>query len=415
MIFFKKDENVGNGYKFAAIERGDIVNTVSSTGELEPIGTVEIGTQVSGTIDTVYVDFNDRVKRGQLIAVLDTTVLSTHCKDARNTVSRTKAQYDLSKIEYESEKSLFERGLTSEYKVDVAKTTMQSNRALYSSALTSLERAEQNLEYALIESPIDGMIIDRAVDPGQTVAASFSSPTLFIIAQDLSRMRILANVDESDIGLIDTGMTTRFEVPAYPDSIFKGRVTQVRLQPEVVSNVVNYTVVIEADNPGSILMPGMTATVDFLLEEKRDVLMVSNSALSFMPSQDILMAMREKMMKRRPPQNEIQSSDTSKPEEKTDSLQSDTLKTTLRENQETNSLNGMQRQRPKDMVILWVLDENADLKPIPVKKGVSDGINTEIIPLHEDVPVGTEIILSMPQPEEKKTNNNPFMPGRPRR
>ncbi len=402
-VFRSKTTN-SSGYEFVTVTRGDILNTASSTGELEPIGTVDIGTQVSGTVDTVFVDYNDIVKKGQLLVIIDTTVLSTHCQDARNSLSKTKAQYELSKLEFENETKLFDRKLTSEYKLNVARTSMEIDRASYSSAQIALDRAKQNLGYAIIASPIDGMVINRSVEPGQTVAANLSSPTLIVIAQDLSQMRILASVDESDIGLIDTGMAALFEVPAYPDSIFTGRVTQIRLQPKVVSNVVNYTVVIEASNPHNLLMPGMTATVDFILDEKRDVLMVSNTALSFEPSRTVLASMREKMAKQRtdnggdssmekPPR---ESGDSNSIARVGDSTSSETTQMPL-------------RTMPSNMKVLWTLDSNGNLNPLPVTTGATDGKNTEIIPLRDEIEEGTKIVVKMPE-VESNGSSNPFMP-----
>ena len=403
-FFLRGGVEKADGYEFVSITRGDILNTASSTGELEPIGAVEIGTQVSGTVDTVFVDYNDIVKKGQLLVIIDTTVLSTHCRDARNSLSKAKAQYELSKLEFENEAKLFDRKLTSEYKLNVARTSMKIDRASYSSAQIALDRAKQNLGYAIIASPIDGMVINRNVEPGQTVAASLSSPTLIVIAQDLSQMRILASVDESDIGLIDTGMTAHFEVPAYPDSTFEGRVTQIRLQPKVVSNVVNYTVVIEASNTHNLLMPGMTATIDFLLDEKRDVAMVSNMALNFQPSRGVMASMREKFSKAHA-EDGGDSSAPKPPKSSTDSNSTARQGDSTTPGAGTNSFRAM----PSDMAILWTLDSKGELSPIPVRKGATDGRNTEIIALRDEIEEGTKIVVKMPEAESGKASN-PFMP-----
>lgn len=275
-------------YQFATVTRGNVETTVSATGTLSPVTTVEVGTQVSGTIDSVYVDYNDPVKANQILAVLDTTLLWTSVLDAEASESRSEAQLQQAQTDFDRAKDMYNRQLISESDYVTAQVTLKSQQATLKSAQAALERARRNLTYAVIRSPINGIVIGKNVEEGQTVAASLSTPTLFVIAQDLSRMEILTDVDETDIGLIKEGQRARFEVAAYVDKEFTGVVQQVRLQPQTVSNVVTYTAVVEAPNPDGLLLPGMTATVDFITEERDSVLLVPNKALRFEPSADQL-------------------------------------------------------------------------------------------------------------------------------
>ncbi|MCP4686188.1 MAG: efflux RND transporter periplasmic adaptor subunit [bacterium] len=283
-----------SGYKQDAVTRGSLENIISSTGVLSPVTTVEIGTQVSGTIANVLVDFNDLVAEGQLLTVLDTVLLKASVLEAEAGLERTEAQLVQARSDFDRYEALFDQALISEAEYlpfSVALTTATAN---VKSSKASLARSRSNLEYAVITSPISGTVIERNVEAGQTVAASLSTPTLFLIAEDLSRMEILVDVDESDIGEISEGLSVKFEVPAYPDDIFTGSVSQVRLQPKTISNVVTYTVVVEAGNDGNRLLPGMTATVDFIIESREDVLLIPNSALRFQPSEAVMASFQER-------------------------------------------------------------------------------------------------------------------------
>jgi HlyD family secretion protein len=283
----------GGELQLSEVKRGDIENTVSSTGTISAVNSVEVGAQVSGIIDKLYVDFNSEVKAGQVLAVLDTTIVAAQAFDARAGLQRSRAQLEQAKAEYERNKPLYDDGYLSATEFISIKTNYDAAVASYQSSEAALKRAKKNLEYTTISSPISGTVIQRNVDAGQTIQASFQAPTLFIIASDLKSMQIEVNVDESDIGLIKEGMRVNFTVQAYPDDTFTGNVRQVRLQPTTLQNVVNYTVVVDASNDGGKLLPGMTATVDFIIEEKKDVLLVPNSALQFKPDQ----AMVDKVMK----------------------------------------------------------------------------------------------------------------------
>jgi HlyD family secretion protein len=353
-------------YEFGQVRRGDIENIVSSTGTMEPVGTVEVGTQVSGSVERVLADFNDRVTKGQLLAVLDTVPLAAQVRDARASLTKAETQHSQVASELKRKQELFDLGLISETELETAKTGAASALAAKQSAEAALERAETNLAYAYIRSPIAGTVLSRAVEPGQTVAASFSTPTLFVIVQDLARMRILALVDESDIGQIDSGIPVRFTVQAYPDREFTGFATQVRLQPQTVSNVVNYTVVVEAANDDGLLLPGMTATADFYVEQRQGVLMAPGTALSLQPTQEMV----DQLRKLRDGRNEDSASRRPR----------------------RDSASVLSPEAGADVGRLWCMDEQGQLGVVLVRTGATDGRNTEITPVRGEIQEGTKVI-----------------------
>lgn len=272
-----------DSYRFVAVRRGTVESTVSSTGILQAIRTVKVGTQVSGQVSAIHVDFNDRVTRGQLVARIDPTLLEQEVRSAAAAVERSVAEYEQAKRERERIAGLFANGVVMEKEDSDARYQLAVADASRKAAAIALERAQRNLDYTEIRAPIDGVVIDRNVDVGQTVAASLAAPQLFLIAEDLSRLEILASVDESDIGRIARGQAVHFTVQAFADRTFTGTVSQVRLQSSVKENVVNYSVVVTTANADGALLPGMTATVDFVLDRAADVLLVPNSALRFRP------------------------------------------------------------------------------------------------------------------------------------
>jgi HlyD family secretion protein len=239
-------------YQTAKVSRGNIENTVTCTGTLSAVGTVQVGTQVSGAIDHIFVDFNDRVTKNQVLAVVDTTQLAAAVVDAEANLANASALYQQALAEYKRNLPLAEKGYVSPEEFLPVETTVKTREATIKSASASLERARANLRNAVIRSPIEGTVISRAVESGQTVAASFSTPTLFVIASDLSQMEIMVSVDEGDIGQVKQGQTARFTVQGYPDETFHGLVRQIRLQPGTVSNVVTYTVVVTAPKWGPL-------------------------------------------------------------------------------------------------------------------------------------------------------------------
>jgi HlyD family secretion protein len=242
-----------------------------------------VGTQVSGTISALYVDFNDRVNKGQVIARLDTTLLNAALRDALSGLERVSALAQQAAAERKRARSLFARDLIARAELEQAEASARVAAANLSSARAQVERARINLRYAIIESPIDGIVLSRAVELGQTVAASFNTPTLFTLAGDMDTMRVQAAVDEADIGRLRVGQKATFSVDAYPDTVFTGTVEQVRLQPVVTQNVVTYDVILRAANPGGRLMPGMTANLTIVTERRDDVLRAPAGALRFTP------------------------------------------------------------------------------------------------------------------------------------
>ncbi|MCP4149197.1 MAG: efflux RND transporter periplasmic adaptor subunit, partial [bacterium] len=235
-------------FQYVEIKRGDLEDTVSSTGTLSAVRTINVGSQVSGNIEKIYVDYNSPVKKGQLIAVLDKTLFNVSIRDAKAAVLRAEARLDQANAEVNRNRPLCEKGHLSEMEFLVTKTNAATAAADLKSAEAALSRSQTQLQYTEIRSPINGTIIERTIDEGQTIAANFQAPTLFIIAEDLTQMQIEVSVDESDIGLIRENQPARFTVQAYPEDVFVGTVRQIRLQPRTEQNVVNYTVVVDSSN-----------------------------------------------------------------------------------------------------------------------------------------------------------------------
>jgi HlyD family secretion protein len=275
-------------FRFDKVSQGDITMTVTATGTINAVISVDVGTQVSGIVSKLYADFNSIVKEGQVIAQIDSTFLVQAVKDAQASLERSRAQYADAKRTAERTKLLFEKGLESQAVYDAATTTLESNSAALKQSQAALDRAKINLAYATIYAPINGVVIDRKVNVGQTVAASFSSPTLYTIANDLSKMQVQVTVDESDIGRISIGQEATFTVDAYADERFTGTVSQIRLAPVSIQNVVNYTVVVDVVNNQLKLMPGMTANVRIMVGSSNNVLRVPNMALRFQPPADLV-------------------------------------------------------------------------------------------------------------------------------
>jgi HlyD family secretion protein len=290
-------------FRLDKVASGEISMLVTATGTVNPVTSVDVGTQVSGIVSRLYADFNSVVKQGQVIAQIDPTFLQQSVKDAEANLDRSKAQFAENKRTLDRTRALFEKGMESQLNYDAAATSFESSSAALKQAQATLDRAKINLAYATIYAPISGVVIDRKVNIGQTVAASFSSPTLYTIANDLQRMQVLTTVDESDIGRISIGQEATFTVDAYPDERFTGTISQIRLAPVTVQNVVNYTVVISVNNDQLKLMPGMTASVRIMVASTKDVLKVSNMALRLQPPTDLidstrLTAMRDSFMGR---------------------------------------------------------------------------------------------------------------------
>jgi HlyD family secretion protein len=380
MVVFGFPKNGKLEYEFATIERGTVESTISATGTLSPMTSVEVGTQISGMLDSVFVDYNDRVTAGEVLAVLDTFTLRMAVIDAEANLEKAQAQLENAESEFRRCKTLFERGMISEEEYLQCQISVKSESATLKSADAALARANQNMDYAIIRSPIDGIVISKNVEEGQTVAASLSSPTLFVIAQDLSRMEIHADVDESDIGQVREDQAVRFQVTTYSDKKFVGSVRQVRLEPKTVSNVVTYTVIVEADNSEGLLLPGMTAQLEIITDDRTDVLLVPNKALRFSPSTEIVQEYWQKRQQQfednrenRPPaQDSVVASNANRPE-----IDSGT----------------QQKLGGKTGSLVWYLDSSGQLSAAPFKPGLSDGTNTEVIASRE-VAEGLKVIVA---------------------
>jgi HlyD family secretion protein len=273
-------------WRYATVTKGNIESTVSATGTLSAVTTVQVGTQVSGQVAALLVDFNDTVEKGQLLARIDPTLQQQAVTDARASLERAQAQYRQAQRDQSRSRELMAAGLVARSEFEASDSSLDVARANVKSAQVALDRARQNLEYTNIYAPIDGVVVERNVDHGQTVAASLSAPQLFLIANDLTNMQILASVGEGDIASIREGQKVRFTVQALPSQSFEGTVQQVRLQSATSENVVNYTVVVSVKNAGRKLLPGMTARVEFLTASAEDVLKVPNAALRFKPAPD---------------------------------------------------------------------------------------------------------------------------------
>ncbi len=279
-VIFRGGNN-GVAYRTDPVTRGDVQQNVTATGTVNPVTTVQVGTQVSGAIKSLFADFNSRVKKGQIIAQIDPAFYETQLAQAKANADRAQAALRDAERLMNQNKNLFARNLVAKNDYDAAETNYDSAKAQLAQAKAALQAAETNLSYTKIYSPVDGIVISRNVDVGQTVAASFQTPTLFTIAQDLTKMQIDTNVAESDIGAVKVGQDVEFTVDAYPDTTFKGKVWQKRQAPITVQNVVTYDTVIQVNNSDLRLMPGMTANVSIIITTRRDVLRITNAALRF--------------------------------------------------------------------------------------------------------------------------------------
>lgn len=292
----RADANSAAPYRLAQVELGTVESTVTSTGRLTALQSVAVGTQVSGRVIGLFADYNDRVKEGQLIARIDPTIQLQSLRNAEANLERVRAALAQAERDFRRNQTLYEQQVITEAEFNQVEYSLTVARANLTSAEVSREQARQNLAYTEIYSPIDGVVVERNVEPGQTVAASLSAPQLYLLATDLKDIEILAGVDESDIGAIRNGMPVRFTVNAYPSTIFDGVVRQVRLASATQENVVNYTAVISVKNDELRLVPGMTAEVDFIVERAENVFMVPNAALRLRPSEEMIAQLTDSTM-----------------------------------------------------------------------------------------------------------------------
>jgi HlyD family secretion protein len=342
-------------WRFATIGRGDLQATVSATGTLNAVTTVSVGTQVSGQVAELLVDYNDQVKKGQLLARIDPTLALQAVTDAQANVERAQAQLLQAERDYRRNRELGSSGLVATSAIEQTQSSQEVAAATVKSARVALDRARQNLSYTSIYAPIDGVVVERNVNQGQTVAASLSAPQLFLIANDLTHMQILAQVGESDIARIKEGQPVRFTVQALTGQTFDGKVEQVRLQSTTQENVVNYTVVVTVENPKRALLPGMTARVEFLTQSATNVLTVPNSALRFKPAEGTFTA-------------------AVKPTQST----ATTTSTAGRDARRTAGGTSARRAGGQSFGALYVLDANGKLQQLRVRTGLTDGTRTEV-------------------------------------
>ena len=357
----KKEQTVS--FDTTKVERQNIQTTITATGTIEPVTSVTVGTQVSGIVSKLYVDYNSVVKKGQVIAELDKTNLISELNTARANLTSAQSTVTYELANYNRYKTLYDKGLVSADEYESALLSYQKAKEQVNTSRESVRKAQTNLGYATITSPIDGVVLSKAVEEGQTVAASFNTPELFTIAQDLTDMRVIADIDEADIGGVKEGQRVTFTVDAYPEDKFEGAVTQVRQQATTESNVVTYEVVISAPNNDLKLKPGLTANVTIYTMEKNDVLAVPSKALRFMPNEAFL--------------------------------------------QEGQTIEDVEAKTK-----LWTLEGNT-FKAHAVEVGTSNGMLTEIV---SGIKEGTEVLsdfnLSGGEMEEAgPQTSNPFMPG----
>lgn len=398
IIFATRSSKATYSIGTAKIARGSINNTITATGTLEAITTVEVGTQVSGVIEKIYVDFNSQVKKGQLLAKLDETPLQAQVDQSQATVDNAQAELNYQKATYERTKALYEKKLIAQADYDLAEYNYRTAESNLKNAVSTHNKNKINLAYATIYSPIDGIILNRAVDEGQTVAASFSTPELFTIANDLTQMQVEANIDEADIGQVITNQRVEFKVDAYPDLTFQGSVSQVRLQPVESSNVITYTVIINAPNPDKKLMPGMTANITVFVSEKKDIVLVPGKAIRFSPDQELLSGYMKSIMKSDNPSSEMGKG---MPEMGGAPGAMPGVPPT-----------GLQSQKEEGTTV-WIKSGEM-IHPQKIEIGETDGINYELI---SGLKEGEEVVTSLEKQTAKEakaaTAKSPFMPTRP--
>jgi HlyD family secretion protein len=416
-------------FETSKVTKGSIVNTVTATGTLEAITSVVVGTQVSGIVEKLYVDFNTPVKKGQVLAELDKTALRSSVQQSLATLDNAKAEVEYQASNYERSKALWEKSLIAEADYDQAKYNYDRSVATLKNSQAQYDKAMVQLGYATIYSPIDGVVMNRAVDEGQTVAASFNTPEIFTIAQDLTQMQVEADIDESDIGMIRKDQRVGFDVDAYPDEKFTGTVEQIRLSPVTTSNVVTYTVIINAPNPDQKLLPGMTANIVIYAEEINDVLTIPYKAVKFTPEAEYLAQLGKEMASKNGsaagsgiPGETGNSGGAGRPA-------AGNRGTGTPGGAGTGGAFGVQGmpggQTPGGIRLpegfkmptrVWVKDDKG-IHPVRVELGSNDGDNAEIKSgLEEGSEVVTKMtIASAKEKKEQEVTSNPFMPTPPGR
>jgi len=368
--------------KTAKVEQGNVQTTVTSTGYLQPVLQVQVGTQVSGVIEKLYVDFNSVVKKGQLLATLDISVLNEKLNQAKATLSAAKSALVLAQQTYNRTKSLYDQKAETQTNMESATNALSQAKTTVENARSNVKQAEINQKYAYIHSPIDGVVLNRAVDEGQTVAASFNTPTLFTIANDLTKMEVQANMDEADVGGLSVGQKCTFTVEAFPDMTFNGTITQIRINPVTTNNVVTYTVIVDAPNPEKKLYPGMTANITVITQYAQG-LTVPMAALQFTPSADVAKA----------------------------------LKITLPQPKGNGSSKGGGAARGsehKKATGVWIQNADGSVKHQLIEVGINDGINTIVTSgLQQDEKVILSATIGTAASKNNTAASNPLIPRRP--
>ncbi len=402
-FYFNKNGTEEVRYRKDLVSRGDITVQVRATGTINPVQKVLVGSQVSGTISRITVDFNSVVKKGEILAQIDSTFLSASVKEAEANVERNRAEVNQAKRVYDRTQELFKKNLSAQADLDAALTTYESTMAQFNQTQAALDRVRVNLRYSTIKSPIDGVVISRDVDVGQTVAASLQAPQLFSIANDLTRMQVEASVDEADIGQVKEGQTVTFTVDAYADESFNGTVKQVRLAPIVTQNVVTYTIIIDVPNPELKLRPGMTATVSILVDKREDVLRIPTLAIRFQPPASVLEKMNSAPSSSRPDQGQQQGQ---KKQTKQMSGSGE------RSGEGIPHSQGMKKNEMK-MASIWYPDGKSGLKQFKVKLGLNDNRFVEI--LEGDTKEGDSVIVGIVADGANGAagQTNPFGPRMP--
>lgn len=386
--FFGHEEKKIYYWRTSPVEKGSVNVVVTATGSLAADTTIQVGTQVTGILEKQFVDFNSTVKKGQVIALIDTSVLYPAMLDAKAQCEKAQAQCDEYKRELGRAKIMLDNKVEAQQDYDQALTNYQTQTATVAQLEADYKRAEINLQYATIRAPVNGVVISRTYDVGIMVIASFSTPTLFTIANDLTKMQVQANVDEADIGRVKIGQTVNFTVDAFPDTVFAGSVTQIRINPITIQNVVNYVVIIESPNPNLKLIPGLTANININVETHTGILRVPANALSFVPPDDYL-------------NNAIGISDSVKR-----SIQIQSQKV-------ANKVIPAPQELSKTYI--WIKREN-DVYPVLVVKGLSDGIFTEVsgdIKEGDQIVTGINTTAAAAQVTQSGGQQNPFMPKFP--
>jgi HlyD family secretion protein len=377
-------------YRSQSLEKGDISQTVSANGTINPVTLVSVGTQVSGTVKKLYVDFNSKVQKGQILLELDDALLAAQQKQSAANMQSAEASLELATANEIRARDLFAQEYVSRQELDSAVQTKKSAEAQLKLAQATVEKDRANLAYSVIRSPVSGVVVDREVDVGQTVAASLQTPTLFKIAQDLSKMQIDANFAEADIGNISIGQTVRFTVDAFPNRNFKGVVNLIRLNPTTVSNVVTYDVVINVANPEQMLLPGMTAYVNIAVAERKDVLLVPNAALRFKPANAEV----------------LKAAANQKDEKLLSGHPNDAQKSSGRPGDTSGGADTIKPKRDGFSGKVYVLEKD-QLKPISVSLGITDNRNTEIV--GGELKAGDQVVVGDAQAADKSSSSS----GRP--